>query len=159
MSGYCISDTVNSTNILHISTRHKSFFKSVSGNRRMKYTSTCLSSHKVHLPPQVWSCYAVLTSLYPLPPFPDTPKYPHEWIFMTSPPHSWSHMSVSLPFIRQIMGPQFTFLVKMAHMLGPYNTPQWRGYDRQFRWPIFQWRGLSELSQQVMLLPCLQKPT
>lgn len=94
MYGYCITDTVTSTNILHISTRHKSFFKSVSGNRWMKYTSTCLSSHKVHLPPHVWSCYAVPTSLYSLPPFPDTPTYSLGWIFMSSPPHSRSQVSV-----------------------------------------------------------------
>jgi len=124
MSGYCITDTATSTNILHISKRHESF-ESVRGNRWMKYASTCLSSHEVHLPSNVCSCYAVPTSLYPFPPFPDKPKYPQEWIFMTSPPHSWSQVSVCLPFTRQIMGPQFIFLVKMAHTLGPYNTPQW----------------------------------
>jgi len=133
MSGYCITETVTSTNILHNSTRHKSF-KSVSGKRWMKYASTCLSSHEVHLSPNVCSCYAVPTSVYPLLPFPDKPKYPQEWIFMISPPHSWSQVSVRVPFTRQIMGPQFIFLVKTAHTLGPHNTPQWRVYDRQFRW-------------------------
>ena len=47
----------------------------------------------------------------------------------------------SLPFTRQIMGPQFIFSVKTAHTLGPYNTPQWRVYDQQFRWQQYSNEG------------------
>jgi hypothetical protein len=111
------------------------------------------------LTPRACSCYAVPTSPYPPPSpsltTPGTHKNGFPWpLHLTAGASEYK----SLPFTKQVTGPQFLFRVKMAHALDPYNTPAANSLRLTIQvTAILQWGGLSKLSQQVMLLPYRQK--